>query len=140
MPTGSRSEGEAPISVSILRQGSYLIASVYAALDDDELGRFQRELIRQIMAFRSRGVIIDVAALDVMDSFGSRSLRDLAHMTRLQGAITVIVGIHPDVAFAMVQLGMDLGNVRTELGLEEGLVLLDDLTGGGRLSPVSRSR
>ena len=133
MPTDKRTERAIQVSVSILRQGDYLIASVHAALDDDELGRFQRELIRQVSEFRSRGVIIDVAALDVMDSFGSRSLRDLAYMARLQGAVTVIVGIQPDVALAMVQLGMDLGTVHTALGLEEGLVRLDELTGAGRL-------
>ncbi len=140
MPTGKRTEAAVQISVSILRQGNYLIASVYAALDDDELERFQRELLRQVGEFRSRGVIIDVAALDVMDSFGSRSLRNLAYMARLLGAVTVIVGIQPDVAFAMVQLGMDLGKVHTALGLEEGLARLNELTGGSRLSPGSRPR
>lgn len=138
MPTGNRTERAVQISVSILRQGNYLIASIHAALDDDELERFQRELIRQVSEFRSRGVIIDVAALDVMDSFGSRTLRNLAYMARLQGAVTVIVGIQPDVAFAMVQLGMNLENVHTALGLEEGLVRLDELIGAGRLSQASR--
>lgn len=140
MPNDKGTERAVQLSVSILRQGNYLIASIYSALDDDELGRFQRELIRQVSEFRSRGVIIDVAALDVMDSFGSRSLRNLAYMARLLGAITVIVGIQPDVAFAMVQLGMDLGKVHTALGLEEGLVRLDELTGAGRLSPASRPK
>ena len=64
--------------------------------------RFQEDLIEQIGRHRSRGVIIDVAALDVLDSFGSRTLRNIAEMARLRGAITVIVGIQPDVAFAMV--------------------------------------
>ena len=58
---------------------------------------------------RPRGVIIDVAALDVLDSFGSRTLRDVAEMARLRGAETIIVGIQPDVAFAMVEFGMDAG-------------------------------
>ncbi len=83
----------------------------------------------QIGKRRSRGVIIDVAALDVMDSFGSRSLRDLAHASRLRGAETVIVGIQPDVAFAIVQLGMSL-DVHTALDLEEGLEFLEQLTTG----------
>jgi len=110
-----------PALVSILRQGAYLIASIHTALDDTQLIRFQRDLIEQIGRYRSRGVIIDVAALDVLDSFGSRTLRDIAEMARLRGAVTVIVGIQPDVAYAMVELGMDTGSVHTALDLEEGL-------------------
>jgi rsbT antagonist protein RsbS len=71
---------------------------------------------------------VDVTVLDVMDSFASRTLRDLAHMTRLRGAETVIVGIQPEVAFAMVQLGLTLEGVDTALDLEEGLAFLDKKT------------
>jgi len=117
--------------VSILRQGNFLIASIHTALDDAELLRFQQDVVAQIGKHRSRGVIIDVAALDVMDSFGSRALRDLAHASRLRGAETVIVGIQPDVAFAIVQLGMNL-DVHTALDLEEGLIFLERLTTGDR--------
>jgi len=120
-----------PALVSILRQGPYLIASIHTALDDEQLVRFQQDLIEQIGRFRSRGVIIDVAALDVLDSFGSRTLRDIAEMARLRGARTVIVGIQPDVAFAMVALGMAVGSVHTALDLEEGLAYLDGRVAGG---------
>jgi rsbT antagonist protein RsbS len=113
-----------PALVSILRQGWYLIASIHTALDDSQLLRFQQDLIREIGVHRSRGVIIDVAALDVLDSFGSRTLRNIAEMARLRGAETIIVGIQPDVAFAMVELGMDTGSVSTALDLEEGLAHL----------------
>ena len=118
MPTG-------PALVSILRQGSYLVASIHTALDDSQMVRFQHDLIDQIGSSRARGVIIDVAALDVLDSFGSRTLRDIAEMARLRGALTVIVGIQPDVAYAMVALGMGTGSVATALDLEEGLAYLD---------------
>jgi rsbT antagonist protein RsbS len=111
----------APALVSIMRQGPYLIASIHTALDDSELVRFQHDLIEQIGQHRSSGVIIDVAALDVLDSFGSRTLRNIAEMARLRGAVTTIVGIQPDVAFAMVELGLDTGSVHTALDLEEGL-------------------
>jgi rsbT antagonist protein RsbS len=127
-----------PALVSILRQGSYLIASIHTALDDSEMVRFQQDLIDQIGEHRSSGIIIDVAALDVLDSFGSRTLRNIAEMARLRGALTVIVGIQPDVAFAMVELGMDTGNVHTALDLEEGLVYLSRFgrgTGPGRTDP-----
>ena len=113
-----------PALVSILRQGPYLIASIHTALDDSQLVRFQHDLIERIGQHRSRGVIIDVAALDVLDSFGSRTLRNIAEMARLRGAVTVIVGIQPDVAFAMVLLGMDTGTVHAALDLEEGLTYL----------------
>jgi rsbT antagonist protein RsbS len=118
-----------PALVSILRQGSYLVASVHTALDDSQMIRFQNDLIEQIGEHRSRGVIIDVAALDVVDSFGSKTLRNIAEMARLRGAVTVIVGIQPDVAFAMVQLGMGTGSVPTALDLEEGLVFLNSRVG-----------
>ena len=125
-----------PALVSILRQGASLIASIHTALDAAEMVRFQADLIEQIGRHRSRGVIIDVAALDVLDSFGSRTLRNIAEMARLRGALTVIVGIQPDVAFAMVMLGMGTGSVQTALDLEEGLSYLDSLipqqAAGGR--------
>jgi rsbT antagonist protein RsbS len=113
--------------VSILRQGGYLIASIHEALDDSEIVRFQKDLVEQVGRYRARGVVIDVAALDVLDSFGSRTLRNLARAARLRGAETVIVGIQPTVAFAMVRLGMHLGNVHTALDLEEGLEYLNRL-------------
>ena len=123
-----------PALVSILRQGSFLIASVHTALDDSEMLRFRGDLIDQIGRYRARGVIIDVAALDVLDSFGSRTLRNIAEMARLRGAETIIVGIQPDVAFAIVELGMDTGTVATALDLEDGLA---DLGRRGR-HPVPR--
>src|SRR5215212_6756931 len=95
-----------PLRVSILRQGPYLIASIHTALDDSQLLRFQEDLVDQIGGLRARGVVIDVAALDVVDSFASRTLRDIGEMARLRGAVTVIVGIQPEVAYTMVQLGM----------------------------------
>ena len=113
-----------PALVSILRQGSYLIASVHTALDDTEMVRFRRDLIDQIGRYRARGVFIDVAALDVLDSFGFNTLRSIAEIARLRGAETVIVGIQPDVALAMVELGMRTGPVSTALDLEEGLDVL----------------
>jgi rsbT antagonist protein RsbS len=113
-----------PRLFSILRQGANLIASIHTALDDSQLLRFQDDLVEQIGRYRARGVVIDVAALDVLDSFASRTLRDIGEMARLRGARTVVVGIQPQVAFAMVQLGMDTGAVPTALDLEEGLALL----------------
>jgi rsbT antagonist protein RsbS len=80
--------------------------------------------VQQVVRYRSRGVIVDVTAMDVMDSFASRTLREISQMIRLRGAETVIVGIQPEVAFAMVQLGLTLEGVATSLDLEEGLAYL----------------
>ena len=113
------------MEVPILKQGDYLIASIQSALTDADLTQLRESLGERVGRFRSRGVIVDVTAVDVMDSFAVRTLRDLAHTTWLRGAETVIVGIQPDVAFAMVQLGLTLKGVATALDLEEGLAFLD---------------
>src|SRR5213080_4738879 len=116
------------MEVPILKQGLYLIASIQAALSDVDLLHLRDALAEKVGKFRARGVIVDVTVLDVMDSFASRTLRDLAHMTRLRGAETVIVGIQPEVAFSMVQLGLTLEGVDTALDLEEALLHLGQKT------------
>jgi rsbT antagonist protein RsbS len=112
------------MGVPVLKQGDVLIASVQAALTDRDLLQLKDELADKVGRYRSRGVIIDVTALDVMDSFATRTLRSLAAATRLRGAETVVVGIQPDVAIALVQLGLTLEGVATALDLEEGLEFL----------------
>jgi rsbT antagonist protein RsbS len=112
-----------------LRQGSYLIASIHTALDDSQLERFQHDLIDQVGRYRARGIIIDVAALDVVDSYATHTLRNLANIAGLRGASTVIVGINPEVAYTMVRLGLNLNTVHTALDLDEGLAVLNDITG-----------
>jgi len=114
--------------VPILKQGNYLIASIQSALSDQDLMQLRDDVAEQTGRFRSRGVIVDVTVLDVMDSFACRTLRSIAHILRLRGARTAIVGIQPEVAFAMVQLGLGLGEVQTALDLEEGLILLSQGT------------
>jgi rsbT antagonist protein RsbS len=111
--------------VPILKQGGYLIASIQSVLSDADLLLLRDNLSGRVGQFRSRGVIIDVTVLDVIDSFATRTLRAIAHMLKLRGAETVIVGIQPDVAFAMVELGLTLEGVGTALDLEEGLAYLD---------------
>lgn len=113
--------------VPVLKQGGYLIASVQSVLSDADLVQLRDDLAERVGRFRSRGVIIDVTVLDVIDSFATRTLRAIAHMLKLRGAETVIVGIQPDVAFAMVQLGLTLEGVGTALDLEEGLAYLNRL-------------
>lgn len=120
--------------VPILKQKDFLIATIQSALTDADLLKLQDDLVEQVGRTRSRGVIIDVTVMDVLDSFASRTLGAIAHMIRLRGAETIIVGIQPDVAFAMVQLGLTLENVRTALDLEEGIDQLDLLRKEQRFS------
>jgi rsbT antagonist protein RsbS len=118
--------------VPILKQGAILIASVQAALTDSDAERLRYDLMDRVSQFRAQGIIVDVTAIDVMDSFAARSLRTIAHMTRLRGADTVIVGLQPEVAFAMVQLGLAFDDMNTALDLEEGLALLNRQQGVGK--------
>jgi rsbT antagonist protein RsbS len=113
------------VTVSILRQREYLIASIQSDLTDTEVIELRDALIAEVISHRARGVIVDVAALDVIDSFVSRSLSTVARTNRLRGAKTVVVGIQPDVAAAMSQFGLRLDAVHTALDLEAGLELLD---------------
>jgi rsbT antagonist protein RsbS len=119
--------------VPILKQSGYLIASIQAALSDADLVQLRDDLVEQVGRFRSTGVIIDLTVLDVLDSFAARTLRGIAHMVRLRGAETVVVGIQPEVAMAMVQLGLTLDGVTTALDLEDSLASLERRVGkGGR--------
>jgi rsbT antagonist protein RsbS len=113
--------------VPILRQRGYLIATLQSAITDREAQDLQDELMQQVSRYRARGVIVDVTVLDVLDSFAARTLQVIAHTTRLRGAHTVLVGVQPEVAFAMVRLGLSMEHVYTALDLEEGLTFLDGL-------------
>ncbi|HET6869316.1 MAG TPA: STAS domain-containing protein [Solirubrobacteraceae bacterium] len=115
------------MSVAILKQGDHLIASIQSALRDDEVLELRDELADRVGRLRARGIVIDVTALDVIDSFVARSLRTIALTAKLRGAATVIVGIQPEVAVAMVQFKLNIEPLHTALDLEEGLELLRDL-------------
>jgi rsbT antagonist protein RsbS len=118
------------MSVAILSQGEHLIASIQSDLSDPEILRFRDELIERVGRERARGVIVDVSALDVIDSFVARSLQSLAEVARLRGAETVIVGIRPDVAIALVQFNLDLRPLKTALDLDEAHEVLGRVRGG----------
>ena len=116
------------MSVAVLHQGEYLIASIQTDLSDSEVLRLRDDLAERVGSHRARGIIVDVAAMDVIDSFVARSLRSIAITARLRGAETVIVGIRPDVAIALVQFDLNLEPLRTALDLDEAIELLDELT------------
>ena len=118
------------MSVAILRQGESLIASIQSDLSDSQVLELRNELSERVGRYRARGIVIDVAALDVIDSFVARALRSIVLTAKLRGAETVIVGIRPDVAIAMVQFRLNLGPLRVALDLDEARELLDRLTRG----------
>jgi rsbT antagonist protein RsbS len=113
------------MAVTILKQRDILIATLHAEPSDAELIQFVQDLTRRVGTVHARGVVIDVTALAVLDSFATRTLREIASSVRLRGADAVIVGIQPAVAFTMVKLGLSLEGTRTALDLEQGLDLLD---------------
>jgi rsbT antagonist protein RsbS len=119
------------MQVPILKQGSYLIASIQSVLSDADMLQLRDDLANKVGHFRARGVIIDVTVLDVMDSFAVRTLRSIGQILKMRGAETVIVGIQPEVAFAMVQLGLTLTDVWTALDLEEAITVLDHMGKSG---------
>jgi len=119
---------------SILKQNRFLIASMQGSMSDADLVELRDELASGVRRHRSTGVIIDVTMLDVMDSFAARTLRGVAQMVRLLGAECIVVGIQPEVAFSMVQLGLTLEGMTTALDLEDGLDALEaGVSGQGNL-------
>jgi len=126
-----RRRGKTAMSIPILKHGPYLIASIQSAPTDSEWREMGRTLAERVGKQRSRGVVVDVTILDVIDSFAARTLREVAQTVKLRGAEPVIVGIQPEVAFSMVQLGLTLGDVPTELDLEEGLATLSVIIAAG---------
>jgi rsbT antagonist protein RsbS len=118
------------MSVAIQRQGDHLIASIQSDLSDSEVIELRHELAELVGRHRARGIVIDVSALDVIDSFVARSLRAIVLTAKLRGARTVIVGIQPDVAIAMVQFHLNLAPLRVALDLDAATTLLDRLSRG----------
>lgn len=107
----------------ILKQGNCLIASIQSTLSDADWRALEQSLLEQVGRFRSRSIVVDVTAVDVLDSFATRTLRGIVDATRLRGAETVLVGVQPEVALAMVRLGLTarFQDVATALDLEEAL-------------------
>ena len=112
--------------VPILKLADTLIVSIQAELDDAELSKLRADIADRVGQRGVQGLIIDVSALDVLDSFASRLLVGIVKVSNLRGAHAVIVGIQPEVAFAMVQLGLTLEGIDTALDLDEGMAVLAD--------------
>jgi rsbT antagonist protein RsbS len=113
------------MTVAVLRQGDYLIASIQSDLTDSQIVALRDDLVERVGRDRARGIVVDVTALDVIDSFLARAIRTIAVTAELRGARTVVVGIRPDVAIAMVQFDLNLEPLSAALDLDEAIELLD---------------
>jgi rsbT antagonist protein RsbS len=117
--------------VPILRIGEVLVVSIQFDLEDQTVLQLQEDLAEQIVNLSARGVIIDITALEIVDSFVGRMLATIAEISRMLDAETVVVGMRPAVAITLVELGLSLGGVSTALDLEKGLARLRRSTSAG---------
>ena len=110
--------------IPILKMGQYLLVTIQVDMHDRLAMALQDDLTGQIVSSRAKGVLIDISALEMVDSFIGRMLADIAAMSRVLDAETVVVGMRPAVAITLVELGLSLAGVRTALNVERGMELL----------------
>ncbi|MBM0107440.1 STAS domain-containing protein [Steroidobacter sp. S1-65] len=110
--------------VPILRLGDCLLVTVQVDMHDELAMSLQDDLTNKIVATKARGVLIDISALEMVDSFIGRMLGNIASMSRILDAQTVVVGMQPAVAITLVELGLSLPGIRTALNVDAGLALL----------------
>ena len=112
--------------IPILKMGEYLLVTIQVDMHDRLAMTLQDDLTSKIVSARAKGVLIDISALEMVDSFIGRMLGDTAAMSRVLDAETVVVGMRPAVAITLVELGLSLSGVRTALNVERGMDLLKD--------------
>ena len=118
--------------IPILKMGKLLLITIQVDMHDKLAMTLQDDLMEQIRATGACGVLIDISALDVVDSFIGRMLANIAAMARILDADTVVTGMRPAVAITLVELGLSLKGVRTALNVERGMELLQSATAGGK--------
>jgi len=114
--------------IPILRMGRTLLVSIQVDMHDQLAMQLQDDLTSRIVHDRANGVLIDISSLDVVDSFIGRMISNIAAMSRVLDAQTVVVGMQPAVAITLVELGLQLEGVRTALNVEKGIALLQEAT------------
>jgi len=112
--------------IPILKMGEFLLVTIQVDMHDQLALTLQEDLTDRISRTSARGVLIDISSLDVVDSFIGRMISNIAGMSRVLDAQTVVVGMRPAVAITLVELGLDLAGVRTALNVEKGMALLQD--------------
>lgn len=110
--------------IPILRMGEFLLVTIQVDMHDRLASVLKDDLANRISATRARGVLIDISALDMVDSFIARMFGDIAQMARVMDAQTALVGIQPSVAITLVEMGIAMTGVRTALNVEKGMALL----------------
>jgi rsbT antagonist protein RsbS len=118
-------------SIPILKIGSALLVTIQVDMHDQLATRLQEDLTEKIVLHRARGVLIDISALEIVDSFIGRMLANIANVSRLLDADTVVVGMRPEVAITLVELGLGLPGVKTALNAERGLALIGGVSAEG---------
>lgn len=113
--------------IPILRIGGTLLASIQNELNDTSAQSFQQDVLKAIERTRSRGLVIDITGLDMVDTFVARILTDTGRMAKLMGTETVLVGMRPEVAATLVRMGFSMQGVHTALNVDEGMALLATL-------------
>lgn len=116
--------------IPILKLGRFLLVTIQVDMHDQLAMTLQDELTARIVSDRSRGVLIDISTLEVVDSFIARVLGNIAAMAKVLDAATVVVGMRPAVAITLVELGVALPGIRTALDVDRGMALLEDSVGG----------
>jgi rsbT antagonist protein RsbS len=117
-------QGASAERIPILKMGEFLLVTIQVEMHDRLVLALQDELTEAIVRHGSRGVLIDISALEIVDSFIGRMLNNIAAMSRVLDAVTVVVGMRPAVAITLVELGLSLTGVRTALNVDKGLALI----------------
>jgi rsbT antagonist protein RsbS len=118
-------------TIPILKIGNALLVTIQVDMHDQLANRLQEDLTSIIVKSRARGVLIDISALEIVDSFIGRMLANIASLSRLLDADTVVVGMRPEVAITLVELGLGLPGVKTALNAERGLAMIGGVNAGG---------